>query len=123
MYVRYYKGTKNKYGAKKTVYNGRTYDSKKEAEYSETLDRLKKAVNPADRVVDIEYQPAFTLQEAFTDKNGNKHRALTYKADFRVTYGDGRVEIVDVKGMKTEVYKIKKKLLLYKFPDIDFKEV
>jgi hypothetical protein len=33
----------------------------------------------------------------------------TYFADFKVTYGDGRVEVVDVKGVKTPLYRFKKK--------------
>ncbi|QKS93637.1 hypothetical protein HPJ96_07620 [Treponema phagedenis] len=35
----------------------------------------------------------------------------------------GRAEIVeDVKGVKTEVYKLKKKLLLWQYPEINFYE-
>lgn len=113
----------NKYGNRKTIYNGVKFDSKKEAEYCMLLDQLKMAVDPKERVEKYELQPSFLLQEAFEDRNGVRHRKIEYRADFHVFYSSGREEIVDVKGMKTETYKIKKKLLLYKYPNINFKEV
>lgn len=48
---------------------------------------------------------------------------MEYVADFKVTYADGRVEIIDCKGMKTEAYKIKKKLFEYRYPELTIKEV
>ena len=35
---------------------------------------------------------------------------------------DGKTIYEDVKGVQTEVYKLKKKLLFYKYPDICFFE-
>jgi len=40
-------------------------------------------------------------------------RPCTYKADFRVTYKDGRVEVIDAKGFRTQEYIIKRKLMLF----------
>ena len=48
---------------------------------------------------------------------------MTYTADFVVEYADGRVEVIDVKGMRTDVYKLKRKLLLSRHPDMIFREV
>lgn len=90
----------NKYGAKKTEYNGVTFDSKKEAHRAYELDMLKRS----GEVTDIEYQPVFEVVV-------NDKKICKYRADFKVTYSDGRVEIEDVKGMKTPVYKLKKKLV------------
>ena len=50
-------------------------------------------------------------------------RKITYRADFRVTYCDGIVEVVDVKGMRTPIYKLKLKMLLHRYPEINFVEV
>lgn len=94
----------NKYNAKKTIYNGFKYDSKKEAEYAMTLDMLKKATNDSDRVIEYERQVPFVCIV-------NDKKICTYKADFRVYYADKRIEIVDVKGFKTSIYKLKKKLV------------
>lgn len=94
--------TLSKYRNIQTEYNGFKYMSKKEAEYAMTLDSLKKASNKKDRVISFENQPPFPI---FI--NGIK--VFTYISDFKVFYADGRVEIVDVKGVKTDVYRLKKK--------------
>ena len=68
-------------------------------------------------------QKDFTLQEAFTTEKGEKVKAIRYRADFVVTYTNGTEEVVDVKGMKTRVYINKRKQLLEKYPNINFKEI
>ena len=68
-------------------------------------------------------QKDFTLQEAFTTEKGEKVKPIRYRADFVVTYANGTEEVVDVKGMKTRVYINKRKQLLKKYPNINFKEV
>jgi hypothetical protein len=71
----------------------------------------------------LELQPEYVLQEAFAYR-GERFRSITYRADFR--YHDNtthRNVVEDVKGMYTEVYKLKKKLLLKRYPDINFVEV
>ena len=102
---------KSKYNNRKITYQGLTFDSKKEFEYYLILkDKEKRGL-----VFNIKRQVPLEIQPAFTDKTGVKHRAIIYKADF--VYTDrltGTERYIDVKGFKTEVYKIKKKLLAYK---------
>lgn len=99
----------SKYHNDKVNFRGLTFDSKKEFEFYLILkDREKRG-----EISDLQRQVVYEIQPAFTDRLGNKHRAITYKADFVYKCGD-MVHVVDVKGMKTEVYKIKKKLLAYK---------
>lgn len=106
----------SKYNSKKVTVNGIVFDSKMEAEYYLHLVDLKvKGI-----VEVIELQPKFLLQEAFT-KRGIRFRKIEYWADFKVTYSDGHIEIVDVKGVETEIFKIKKKLFEYKFKDLELK--
>ena len=112
----------NKYHAKKTMIDGIIFDSKKEADYYCTLRMKEKATDPKERVENIERQIPFELQPQFKHK-GSTIRAIKYLADFVVTYADGRKEVVDTKGFRTETYRLKKKMLLYKYPDIDFKEI
>lgn len=112
----------SKYGNKKTLYNGLVYDSIKEAAFAEQLDLLRHAKGK-DRVVSWERQVPFTLHDGFTDKTGKKHLPIRYIADFKVKYEDGREEIVDTKGMRTEIFKMKLKMLLYRYPDINFIEI
>ena len=107
----------NKYNNKQTVIQGHIFDSKKEAErYLE----LRQMQNEG-KIKDLELQYVFELQEGFKDTQGRKHRPITYIADF--CYMDGSSMVVeDVKGMKTEVYKLKKKLFIYKYEYIRFEE-
>lgn len=67
----------------------------------------------------FELQPKFILQPGYTLKTGGKVQPIRYIGDFKVFYPDGRELIVDVKGMTTEKFEIKKKMLLYQYPDLD----
>lgn len=94
-------------GLKETI----TFDSEKERDYYLLLkDREQRGeIIDLNRQVEIEIQPGFILP------SGEKIRPITYRADF--TYYDNidsSVHIIDVKGYKTEIYKLKKKLLAYK---------
>ena len=60
-------------------------------------------------------QPEFVLQEGYKRADGKKIRAIKYIADFKVEYPDGHIEIEDSKGMETDVFKIKRKLLEAKY--------
>lgn len=108
----YFYGSKpsSKYKNEKITYRGETFDSKKEYEYYLILkDREKHGeITELKKQVSIEIQPSFKI-------NGETIRAITYKADFVYKdLKDGKTHVVDVKGYKTEVYKLKKKLLAYR---------
>ena len=107
----------NKYKNKKTTIDGFKFDSEMESHYYLYLKQLKEI----GEVVDFVLQPTFLLQEGFTTKDGVKIRPIKYIADFRVIYKDGHEEVIDVKGQTTESFKLKKKILLYKYRNITFK--
>jgi len=96
---------RSKYGNKKTVVDGITFDSKAEAIYYGQLKWLKQAK----QIKDFKLQPRFTLQEAFK-KNGKTFRKIEYVADFKVINLDGSTEIIDIKGTITKEFAIKRKL-------------
>lgn len=102
---------KNKYGNKKVEVDGITFDSALEARYYKHLKLLKKQ----GIVKDFELQPKFELLESFK-KNGKTYRAITYNADFKVEYADGRIEVIDVKGMVTQQFELRRKLFEYRYP-------
>lgn len=111
----------NKYNARKTTVCGHTFDSKREAEYYlELLDQKKRG-----EVASITTQPTYELLEGFTDNMGKKLRPITYTPDFLVKYADGHTEVVEVKGMKTRDYILRKKLFLHKMREssVIFREV
>lgn len=111
---------RNKYNAKKIKIDGHTFDSKREAErYCE----LKLFVK-AGEIRNLELQPRFLLQDKFVDKQGNKHRKIEYVADFLYIDKLGRNIVEDVKGVLTDVYKLKKKLFLKIYDsEFDFREI
>lgn len=104
--------TISKYRNKKT--NG--YDSKKEAKRADELKLLERGKI----ITDLQEQVSILLQEKFRH-NGKCERPIIYIADF-VYYKDGVKIIEDVKGFKTDVYRIKRKMLLFNYPDITFIE-
>lgn len=100
----------SKYKNTKVTVDGIPFDSKAESLYYKYLKEQKEQ----GIVKDFELQPVYILQEKFR-KNGKAYRQMTYKADFEVEYTNGDVEVVDVKGMLTEAFKIKLKLFEYRY--------
>lgn len=110
---------KNKYNAVKMEINGIVFDSKKEANYYSYLLALKEQ----GKIDNIKMQVEYLLQPAFIRENGEKVKNIKYYADFVVTYKNGTTEVIDVKGRRTKEYSIKRKMLLDRYPNINFKEV
>lgn len=106
-----------KYRAKKTVIDGIKFDSKKEAKRYIVL----KALEGKGEIEKLMLQPRFLLQEGFR-KNGKAYRKIEYVADFMYEQ-DGKLIIEDVKGIKTDVYKLKQKLFEKKYQDLTIKEI
>jgi hypothetical protein len=107
-----------KYHSKKTIVDGIKFDSKKEATRYQELKLLEKA----GKIKELKLQPEYELIPKFK-KNNKTYRKTIYKADF--SYFDieaNKYIIEDVKGFKTDVYKLKKKLFEYKY-DYEIKEV
>ena len=110
----------NKYFNKKVMVDGIKFDSKKEAKRFEELKILKKA----GLIKELELQKTFELQPKYTNDRGEHIRAITYKADF--FYYDkhlGKYIVEDTKGYRTEVYKLKKKLFEYQYPNLRIEEI
>lgn len=105
----------SKYHNKKITIGELHFDSLKEAlRYTELLERQK-----AGFITDLRTQVRFEL---IPKQKGE--RACFYVADFVYKDQDGEMVVEDVKGSKrmlTDVYKIKKKLMLFKY-NIKIKE-
>ena len=104
------KAYQSKYRAQKTVVDGITFDSKKEAERYIQLKYLEKQ----GAIRGLQRQVKFVLIPKQVDKRTKKtlERELSYYADF-VYYMHGEKIVEDVKGVKTDVYKLKRKLMLW----------
>lgn len=111
--------------AQRVMPNGtvRTFDSQKEARRYDELALLL----AAGAIRDLRLQQSFTLVEGYVTAEGETVRPIVYKADFvyEVVPSEGRftggrwakpVQVVeDVKGVQTEGYKLKKKLMRERF--------
>lgn len=103
--------TATKYNSKKVEVDGYIFDSKIEARYYLQLKWLQEHK----QILFFRIQPRYLLQEAF-EKNGKKFRRIDYIADFEVHHLNGSIEVIDIKGMETEAFKIKRKLFEKKYP-------
>lgn len=92
---------KHKFNAVKSSRNGFRFDSKKEARYYDELVLRQRAG-----------EVAFFLMQVPFHLPGN----VRYVVDFQVFLSDGTIEFVDVKGMQTEMFKTKKKLVESIYP-------
>ncbi len=107
-----------KYNSRPIEYDGIRFDSIAEyRRYGEL-----KLLEQAGEITCLEVHPRFLLQQAFT-YNHTRERAITYEADFAYYEKDGRRVIEDCKGVRTEAYKIKRKLFLARYPEVKFVEV
>lgn len=105
-------GTYLKYHNTKVIYNGIKFDSKKEMQRYKELELLEST----NHICSLELQAKFLLQDGYTNAKGKKIRPIYYIADFfYFDYTDRRWVVEDVKGVRTEVYKLKKKLFEYKY--------
>jgi hypothetical protein len=140
--------TRAAYGHKrkpKVEIDGIKFMSPGEAErYLELMIRIAKGEN-----IEVFLQPKFELQPnfrkcctllysaAFEDPGHTKifkkgkcphcgkpmpmTRAITYTADFKIVYGDGNIEIEDVKGSGgylAPTFEIRRKLFEYNYPEL-----
>ena len=99
----------SKYNAKKVEYKGVVFDSKVECEYYQYLESNMNGVN----YDYIELQPRYELIPKF-----GKQRKTEYIADFALFKDDVLVEVIDVKGLPTEVAKLKAKMFRHKYPKV-----
>lgn len=106
----------SKYGAKKTIVNGISFDSKKEADRFMELFILQKA----NKIKNLKLQPRYELQEKFKF-NGKTYRAIYYVADFEYYDIERKATIVeDVKSKfteKNELFRLKEKMFLKNYGD------
>lgn len=108
----------SKYNNRRFKADGYRWDSI--AEYARWCEL--RILETAGAISDLQVKyPKYELVPAF--KHGKKrYQGVSYIPDFTYTE-NGRLVVEDVKGVKTAVYQIKKKLLLSQHPEITFIEV
>ena len=102
----------SKYHNRKITMDGQKFDSMKEAARWQELKLLERA----GEICDLQRQVPFVVIPVQKDERGKViEREVKYVADFTyVEKGKLTRTVEDVKGLKTEVYKLKRKLMLYR---------
>lgn len=103
------KNSKSKYNSRKVNVDGILFDSQAEANFYCRLKLLLRA----GEIEGFCRQARFVITEG---KNGEK--GSEYVTDFIVFLPDGKYRIVDVKGVKTDTFKLKIKCLREKYPKL-----
>lgn len=102
---------RSKYHARKTTVNGITFDSRKEAYRYLVL----KGMEDEGAIENLRRQVRYELVPAF-DVDGRHYRPVCYVADFvYVDKETGKEVVEDVKGMRTDAYKLKSKLFARRY--------
>lgn len=89
--------------------DGITFDSKREADRYIVL----KGMEESGTIEDLRRQVRYELVPAF-DVDGRHYRPVYYVADF-VYREDGHEVVEDVKGMRTDVYRLKSKIFARRY--------
>lgn len=107
--------TKRKYNNRPTEIDGIMFDSEKEARRWKEL----KLLESLGEISELERQKKFELQPAFRHE-GHRIQPINYICDFYYRQGDKYI-VEDVKSPVTannQVYRIKKKMMMYRGYDI-----
>lgn len=107
----------SKYHNKKVTFDGITFDSIKEKNYYIKL----KMMQDSGKISDLKLQTPFVLIETFKLED-KTYRQTKYIADFTYIDENGKYHVVDTKGFRTPEYKLKKKLMAWKY-GIEIEEV
>lgn len=68
----------------------------------------------------LELQPTYLLQEKFR-VDGKAIREMNYTPDFRYQR-DGLTFVIETKGHRTQPYRMRRKMFLKRYPEIQFRE-
>ena len=96
---------KSKYGSRITHYNGIRYDSAFEAEWARNLDWLQKAIEIR------KWERQFPVEIIAYNSSGDPVITVTHRIDFRLHENDGAYTQLEIKGMETTDYKMRRRLL------------
>ena len=102
-----------KYNNRKVIRGGNLFDSKKEARMYAQLQRMQKE----GRIKDLVLKPGYLLLPRFEIMKKGKmriSRPCTFTPDYQFfDIEQNRLRVIDCKGMRTDVYLLKKKLFDY----------
>ena len=98
-----------KYHSRSVTVDGIKFPSRREAKRYQEL----KLMERAGEIHDLELQKKYVLIPAQKKPSGGTERACTYTADFVYKDREGREVVEDSKGMRTQQYVIRRKMMLW----------
>ena len=112
---------RSKYNNRKITIDGMTFDSVHEARRWRELKKLEKAgeIHDLERQVNFLLLPPQREPDEIGPRGGVKkgkllEKSITYRADFSyIDTETGKKIVEDAKGVRTDEYKIKRKLMLW----------
>jgi hypothetical protein len=104
----------SKYGNRRTEVDGIVFDSQHEANFYSSV--IVPGVRSGE-IVEWTRQHRFVLVD-----DPDRRWRIEYVADFVIRWKDGKTEIIDAKGFRTDVYRIKK-ILMRKLLGHEIREV
>lgn len=112
--------SRSKFHAYKAMVDGIQFDSLNESRYYVQIKQIRDYKQPTEYgiLLSFEMQVPYEIVPSFL-KNGHRIRKMEYLADFVLHYDSGRTRVIDVKGVETDVFKLKKKLVEYKYPEVE----
>ena len=112
--------SRSKFHAYKAMVDGIQFDSLNESRYYVQIKQIRDCKQPTEYgiLLSFEMQVPYEIVPSFL-KNGHRIRKMEYLADFVLHYDSGRTRVIDVKGVETDVFKLKKKLVEYKYPEVE----
>ena len=104
----------SKFHNQKMRIGGREFDSRKEGRRYQELLLLQRAGEIHDLRCQVPFEliPPQRYKDPVTGR-WRTERGTKYVSDFCYTTSDGKSIVEDVKGVRTDVYKLKKKLMLW----------
>ena len=111
--------SRSKYHAYKADIDGIQFDSLNESRYYVFIKQIRDNAQETEhgKLLSFDMQVPYTIVPSYV-KNGHRVRKMEYLADFVLHYEDGTERVIDVKGVETDVFKLKKKFVEYTYPDV-----
>jgi hypothetical protein len=101
---------RSKYGNQPMWLDGYYFDSKAEARHYAQL-RLAEEMGD---ISELQVHPRYKVADA-----PNGETDVYYEADFAYRTREGKLVVVDVKGFETQAWKIKRKLFMTRYPELE----
>jgi predicted nucleic-acid-binding Zn-ribbon protein len=116
-HYRFFQNPRTKYQSVECVVDGITFQSRLEGRRYPQL----KLMEQSGEIHDLQLQPEFLIQEAVKDPYTHKKlKPIYYTGDFIYVDSKGQKIAEEIKGYMTELFRVKWKLVIPRYPKIKF---